>query len=197
VTTRSSTLPLRRVNFTNPSAVGAAGSRSLSLTRADMAHGGPAGDFGGVGVGGGDDGSGGEVGSSGRMVRSPTGDVPEAVRRVLENEALVLLGDVFRRNGHEIRLAGGVVSVASPCVSLLLSDTVNASPSVKVPTAHTRRAVPRCARSITTSPLRYAARTSPRLRSCIDRYTRTCVCPLCPLHVPRTGLDWHSPLRAT
>lgn len=118
VTTRSSTLPLQRVDSTNPCTVGTASSRSLSLTRADMAHGGPAGDFGGVGAGGGDgagDGSGGEVGSAGQMVRSPTGDVPEAVRRVLENEALVLLGDVFRRNGHEIRLAGGVVSVASPC----------------------------------------------------------------------------------
>lgn len=44
------------------------------------------------------------------VARSPS-EVPEAVRKVLENEALILLGDVFRRHGHELRLAGGVVSL--------------------------------------------------------------------------------------
>jgi tRNA nucleotidyltransferase (CCA-adding enzyme) len=36
-------------------------------------------------------------------------DAAERVREVLSDPKLVLLGDIFRQNGHEIRLAGGVV----------------------------------------------------------------------------------------
>lgn len=54
------------------------------------------------------------------VARSPS-EVPEAVRKVLQNEALILLGEVFRRHGHELRLAGGVVSLSLRLLFRLLS----------------------------------------------------------------------------